>query len=232
MKKILLSASLLAMSLLAQAQDDYKPVQGDVTAEFTYGGLFNPSQLGLNGGGLRFRYFLADQLAARVGFNASSNSVTNNFLYTENNMQVIGGTEKITTSAFDLNLGVEKHFTGTERLSTYAGADLRVNLGGYKEVGENTDGNNYDKGTFYSSRTGSTGIGLRLVAGADYYFVKKVYLGGEFGWGFLANSTGKTKTSVETGGSSVEIVTPASNNAKSFEVSPSVVGSVRLGFRF
>lgn len=145
MKKVLLSASLIALSLFAaKAQDavEYKPVQGDVTTEFNYGGLFNASQLGLNNGGLRFRYFVADNLAGRLGLNISSSSTTDNFLDGDE----VGGTQKTSSSGIGINLGVGKHFSGTERLSTYAGADLRVQLNSNRVKNENTNGLSYSQG--------------------------------------------------------------------------------------
>jgi hypothetical protein len=232
MKKFILSASLLAMSFVAWAQDDFKPMQGDVTAEFSYGGLFNSSQLGLNSGGLRFRYFLADELAARIGFNVSSNSTTNNILNYSNNQVVVDGFAKESRSTVDLNLGAEKHLSGTDRLATYVGADLRVRFANEKMHWQNTEnGSTYRKDVEVTGKQGSTGFGLRVVGGAEYYFIEKVYLGGEFGWGFLASRKGDAKATYKNGVSTSTTV-PASNEAKEFNLSPSVIGSVRLGFRF
>ncbi|MBL7900410.1 MAG: hypothetical protein JNK73_00290 [Bacteroidia bacterium] len=48
-------------------------------------------------------------------------------------------------------------------------------------------------------KNGSTfGIGLRGFVGVEYFLFPKISLGGEFGWGFMLISTGKTKTTVES----------------------------------
>jgi hypothetical protein len=233
MKKIVLSASLVALSLFAKAQDatsEHKPVLGDVTTEFSYGGIFNNTQLGLANGQLKFRYFVADNLAARIGFNISSNSKTDHVLGNDDEV----GTSTESTSNVGFNLGVEKHFSGSERLSTYAGADLLLQLNSESQKLTDTDytGSNYVKGTSGKYKTGSTGLGLRLVTGADYYIVKKVYLGGELGWGFLYTIARDTKVNFKNGSTTIDEVSPAEEGARTFEVKPSVVGAIRLGFRF
>ncbi|HEX8546718.1 MAG TPA: hypothetical protein VF691_07120, partial [Cytophagaceae bacterium] len=103
MKKFIFAASLLATTFFsAKAQDasttttttstdGYKPVAGDVTAEFALSGgtgfipdLNLSDQPANNSAGgvapaLRFRYFLADDLALRVGLNIRSSRLTEKF---------------------------------------------------------------------------------------------------------------------------------------------------------
>lgn len=233
MKKIVLSASLVALSLFAKAQDatgEHKPVQGDVTTEFSYGGLFNNTQLGLNNGQLKFRYFVADNLAGRIGFNVSSSSQTDHVYGNDDEV----GSSRQSTNNVGFNLGLEKHFTGSDRLSTYAGADLLLQLNSEKQklTDTNFSGSSYLAGASGKGKSGSTGIGLRLVTGADYYIVKKVYIGGELGWGFLYTVARDTKFEYKSETTTVTDSFPAEEGARSFEVKPSVVGAIRLGFRF
>jgi len=248
MKKIIIAATMLATCFAVNAQEPsastapatkmYKPVAGNVLAEI---GLFsngimggNLNQLPVSTFGtpqLKFRYFLADQLAVRVGFNYTQNSSTKKFY----DPTGASGSDKNMSSVFGLNLGLEKHFTGTGRLSTYAGGDLSFQKVGVSEKWDNSaNGTTYTsgastkfKGTNNAGANSSTGFGLRGVAGADYYFVDKVYLGAEFGWGFMVSKD--SKSSVATSGA------PTVNNKSgggSFNLAPSLTAGLRLGFRF
>lgn len=240
MKKIFIAASMVLASFCANAQDEsFKPTAGDVTAEFSVNGLINNIQLGLNNGNLRFRYFLADQLAARVGLNITRES-EKELVQSGSNI----GEIKSSFGQIALNLGVEKHFSGTERLSTYAGADLLLSFTSVKEEGTDvTVAGGYQQGDSYELKgaivnsdltlpanfNAGTGIGLRVVAGADYYFVKKVYIGGELGWGFLATNIKDVEATVSTAGVSTSTTTEVGS---AFSLAPQVVGNIRVGFRF
>lgn len=236
MKKLIVAASMLAACFGAYAQD-YKPVAGDVTAEL---GLFSGDFVNLPNSGfgtpqLKFRYFLQDQMALRVGLNITKTTDTERIY--EGAPGTGEGFARTSNSLVGLNLGVEKHFAGTERLSTYAGADLMVQFTGASEKWENTaDGTNFAdgenttiKGTNADGNS-SFGIGARIIAGADYYFVEKVYLGGEFGWGFTAVKNGKVKSEVTSGGTTVSNETKSTGG--SFELAPNLTAGVRIGFRF
>jgi len=256
MKKIILAASMLAFYMGANAQDmgvtttttttttdrivlgkDYKPVQGDVLAEI---GLFGGDIVNLPASTfgtpqLKFRYFLQDKLALRVGFNLTQQSSTTKFY--EPAPGSGDGYARTMNSLFGINAGVEKHFAGTGRLSTYVGADASVQFTGAASKWENTtDGVTY---TADASRkvTGtnangnrSFGTGLRVITGADYYFVEKVYLGAEFGWGFMAVVDGKTKTETTVGGVTTTVETKSTGSE--FNLMPSLTAGVRIGYRF
>ncbi|MCU0416505.1 MAG: hypothetical protein MUE33_04890 [Cytophagaceae bacterium] len=239
MKKLVVAASMLAASFGAFAQD-YKPVAGNVTAELGLVGAIGNTSLTLPNSGfagtpnLRFRYFLQDKMAVRLGFNYSKFTETNKFYGASSSDE---GTQKINSSVFGLNLGIEKHLAGTNRLSTYAGADLLLRFAGASEKWEKYDGtgfnNDYErtlKGANSNGDNGSFGFGLRAVAGAEYYFVEKVYLGGEFGWGFTAIKNGKTSDEVTTAGTTT--TTETESNGGTFNLNPALSAGIRLGFRF
>ena len=245
MKKLTVVAALLAASFGAYAQD-YKPVAGNAVVELgLVGGLgttttvLSPSAFGTPQ--VKVRYFLADQLAARVGFNWSQSTTTNKFYGGPNGDDL--GTQKIKGSIFMLNLGIEKHFAGTERLSTYVGADLLFRMTGVSEKNENYSSGpipaagyaaNHSetfKGTNSAGTANSTtGFGLRAVTGADYYFIEKVYLGAEIGWGFIATSDKKASAEITDSGTTT--TTNFKSGGGSFDLAPAVSGTIRLGFRF
>jgi hypothetical protein len=224
----------------------YKPVHGTVTGEFGLsGGLLNTNvNLNNNAGLLRFRYFLNENVGLRIGFAVNSLSETDNFYGGTNNAQV--GTKNRASSGITFNLGIEKHFAGSDRLSTYAGVDLLISLNGASESWENFNGVGYAAGykreisNAVSAATGgglqvaNTGFGARVVAGADYYFVKNVYIGAEFGLGFVSTSTKDyTSTTMVTVGTNTTTTTvEVKSPSKAFEISPNIITGVRVGFQF
>jgi opacity protein-like surface antigen len=255
MKKIIIAVSMLAATFVANAQEPtlqptrlYKPVAGNVLAEigFLVGGVAaNPTSLQsspFSSGTtiipqLKFRYFLQDQIALRVGFNFTQNSNTTK-IYEAGGSGT--GFARDGYSLFGLNAGLEKHFTGTGRLSTYVGADVLFQKVSAASKWDNTaDGTTFSDGDTRKTRgfntatpavNSSFGFGLRAVAGADYYFVEKVYLGAEFGWGFIASKDGKTKDEKTVGGVTTTVETKSTGG--SFNLAPMITGGLRLGFIF
>jgi len=51
-------------------------------------------------------------------------------------------------------------------------------------------------------RTPSISIGARVFIGAEYFFLPKMSIGGEFGWGVAISSSGRTETTLESIGQS------------------------------
>lgn len=230
MKKVILGLVALTTITVANAQSEFKPNAGDVTTELGIsGGLWDTDfKLNDNTSNLRFRYFANEKMAFRLGLNVNSNNETEN---------VYGGTDdekkgtyKENATNFILNLGVEKHFEGTERLSPYVGGDLLFRTGNKKEEWNDatSNGNSYlEDNNGYRKGPGNIGFGLRGVVGADYYIAKRLYLGAEAGLGFLYGKEGKTKIK----NNDDEVVTIKSAGSE-FSLSPNVVTGVRIGFVF
>jgi len=248
MKKIIIAVSMLAATFVANAQEPslaptgkmYKPVAGNVLAElglFGATGFVNLPTSTFGTPQLKFRYFLQDQIAIRVGFNYTQNASTTRVY--EANSGSGKGYARDMSSIFGLNVGLEKHFSGTGRLSTYAGGDLSFQTVSAATRWENTaNGTAFSNGDTRKTRgfndagvNGSIGFGLRAIAGADYYFVEKVYLGAEFGWGFTASKDVKTKEDVTVGG----VTNPTIENKSvsgTFTLAPVLTAGVRIGFIF
>lgn len=246
-----------ASTATTTSTDGYKPVAGDVTAEVGLvpgDGLFPSIELSPSGalndedenatpsGLIRVRYFLGDQLALRVGLNLDR---TSNKIERPNETTtpstppatpVINTVERRRTSSTILNFGVEKHFSGTERLSTYIGADLLFASTGNKVTGENISSPNGDPtlGASFETKNNNaaSGFGLRAIGGADYYIAKKVYLGLEFGWGgFMFYKEKDSETTSKADAASVEQTTKVKGD-RATDLSAGVLGAFRLGFRF
>lgn len=238
MKRLFLVFGLAASTFAATAQTNeefksFKPFQGDVTTEVGLAGGLNNADFTLNEGAsglLRFRYFLKDKLALRAGFNLSSTSEKENIYGTGSND---GRKGTVTTSgtAFLLNVGIEKHFAGTARLSPYVGGDVMFGVAGQKEKMTNTDGNVYINNVSAETKgPGTIGFGVRGVVGADYYIAKHVYLGAEAGFGFMYGKEGKTTINTTAGGTSTSVTLESAGS--SFELNPSVITGIRIGFVF
>lgn len=225
-----------------------KPVAGNVLVELQVtpnilgGGVFNLNDpflqnlgAGLNTGGLttttgsaqdfdtdlaafapslKGRYFLSDATALRVqlGFLSASRTVKGE------NGAGDATNDKISRGGFNFALGIEKHFAGAERLSTYAGADILFGIAGAKsKFNDGTD--------TYTAKQSGVGFGLRAVTGFDYYFIPKVYLGAELGLGISYNSYGVIKAS----GPGLDNGVDKSSN---FTLTPFVIPAIRLGYNF
>lgn len=224
MKKMFLALALCASIATVKAQD-FKPKAGDVTTEFGLNGGINNTNFNFKDGALlRFRYFAKENLAYRVGFGAEIDQETNN-VYGPNDEK---GTFKRSNNSLNINLGVEKHFAGTERLSPYVGADILFGTG--KEVIKTKDvtlGGAYQANEKFERKgPGFIDLGLRGVIGADYYIAKRLFLGAEAGLGFTWTKEGKEK--VNNNGVSTDIKSAGS----SFELNPRVIGAIRIGFVF
>jgi len=207
MKKLLLVAGIALFGFNANAQEANKPVAGNVTTEIAVQGLINNMSFNIqdqafgNGAMFKARYFKTENLAYRALVFANIQSETT---------KATPDDLKENTFGLGVGFGVEKHFTGTDRLSPYVGVDGILGFDSSKA----TQGSNETKGpnTFR--------IGVRGVFGADYYVAKKLYLGVEGGLGLFYKSTGKTEVNGTT----------TSEGGSSFSFSPSLVGGVRVGF--
>jgi len=233
MKKVLLFLGMAIFGVAAQAQD-FKPVAGDVTTEFGLTGGINNTDFKLNDGAalLRFHYFNTEKVAYRLGFNVSTvNDKTNAYGTGADANQKGTFTQKATNVL--INLGIEKHFTGTDRLSPYVGGDILFGAGSRTETAENTinKGAAYAKDTFNEVKgPGYVSFGLRGVVGADYYIAKRMYLGVEAGLGLVYEKEGKTKIKSTTAG--VTTTTDHKSAGSTFNIKPSVITGVRIGFAF
>jgi hypothetical protein len=231
MKKVLLTAAAVMTFGLMSAQEEttsaYKPVKGTIATEVALVGGLNNANFDLNSGALKFRYFLKDDMALRLGLGLNSNKTETVDNSTPTNIETTIRKNSNTL----LNLGIEKHFAGSERLSTYAGADLLIGFNG-ASYEETSNGYSYEEDandTFGNNNNGNfagTSFGLGLFTGADYYITKKVFLGVEAGLNFMSEKA-KDNTITETGNQPVTVT-----GGKSGGFSTNVVGGVRIGFQF
>ena len=233
--------ALVLISATAVAQDaSFKPAKGDIAVEGTIQSIFGDN-FGIDAGsqgnqifGLRGRYFINDQLAGRatLGLNFNSNG----------NFNIDGNNGTLSNSTFGIALGIEKHFTGTKRLSPYVGGDLL-----FTTFSQNWEINNNPAApgtpavdpTDRVSATNifgnaSTTFGIQGVVGADYYVTERVFLGVEFGLQFLLTSFRNIEETLQNGQTRVNgAISPAPAPPKaegSNSFNTSYVTSLRFGF--
>lgn len=222
MKKLFI-ASAVALFGMVQAQEDYKPAAGDVTVDLgVSGGLGNttinlPNQSFGAGPMLKARYFTSDKFAYRATFTLGNSSNTDN--------SVTNVVTEDDNFGFGLGFGVEKHFTGTDRLSPYVGGDLMI---AYNSSNDKTTTSipSFPVNVVEVKGPNNFGFGVRGVFGADYYFAKRVFLGVEAGLGLMYQSEGDT-TLKATGSPDVTV-----DGGSNFNISTSVVTGVRIGYAF
>lgn len=160
MKKTLLSIGLLsAMAFTANAQDAATAASssselkaGNITVELNAsspfsGGGADPFTLSNENTMLRFRYFLSETMAFRLGFSIDRAGFNKTYgVKTENSSTAAGA---VSTTGEDNNInvksrmfqfsimpGIEKHVLVSERLSVYYGAYAEVTINSQKASAE------------------------------------------------------------------------------------------------
>ena len=104
MKKLTLSAALLAVAAMPMAAQDFSFSEGDITTEVQVNPFGNDYDM-FKISGLQGRYFFSDDTAIRLGLGLEVNS--NKTTPSEDNKDVWS---KGATGMFSINLGLEKHF--------------------------------------------------------------------------------------------------------------------------
>ncbi|GMT44435.1 MAG: hypothetical protein IEMM0006_0267 [bacterium] len=242
--KFIIVMALLVLSFsFAKAQDSlrikfysapvYKQVAGDKSFEvnFNPGGIFGSNQGGqfnLFNGGIKYRTFVTDKKAYRIGVNISYYNHVDIFQHRNPAYRLLELRNKFTSFSILLTPGFERHFAATKRLSPYVGAQA---LAGYsttvakREIQDNNEVYNVTN----KNNPGRVRVGVGIFAGIDYYFIKKMYLGIELGYGIEYDKYLNTKYTNEK--------FPDQNynhkNGHSIGVSPSLfTRNLRLGWTF
>src|SRR5690606_4452298 len=124
MKKLFLVGALALFG--AVSAQEFKPAAGDITVDLgVAGGLgnttINLADQGFGTGAMfKARYFKTDKIAYRGTLSLSNNSQTTHTATSKDQADNYG---------FGLGFGMERHFTGTERLSPYVGGDVLLSYG-------------------------------------------------------------------------------------------------------
>lgn len=247
-KPILILASIFAsIGCFAQttkvdSAKSLKPGAKSLTTELNVN-PFN-GQLSLNNSlnQIKFRYFTSPTVALRLGFNYSRIDSTLNASNPYGVNTYFSNDEK-KSSTFGFNLGIEKHFTGTKRLSPYIGADLSITD---KSAGENISNNQMTTTvtnawyyTYYNNnnsvitqiqQNAYTRYGLNLFAGFDFYIAQHFFFGYEFNYS-INKTNWKEVTITSTPPANGSASSGSTKNTTS-TLGPSLINGIRLGYSF
>lgn len=233
-------AVAVSQDSLKRLHDVLKPSARNVTMELN----INPfrGDLSLNNAlnQIKLRYFTSDNFAIRLGFNVDVKkkdaTVTNPY---GTNPFISDESKKYT--GVGVNIGVEKHFPGTRRLSPYIAAEFSfankfstytLNDGTVKTKIEGA----WRSTTFVNNgfvygyeERGYIKYGIGLLAGFDFYIAKNFFVGYEAAFQF--SNIEYTDIDITTTGSSFP---PDSPDTKETEVSvgPSLLNGIRIGYVF
>ncbi len=208
-----------------EVKSNYRPVGGDLTLEVQFE-PFGEDPISING--IRGRVFTSQRTAWRInvfiGYD-SDTEITQQEVSDANLREL-----KDRTNTFSLNLrpGYEWHLKGTDRLSPYLGVevDFAWQTSRFRTEAQNGMEVNYTK---FINDNGFIRFGLNAIAGFDYYFSKKIYLGTEMGYG--ASATRLLDRRVESDLPGFEEPDPE-NRGGSFDLGPNVNVDIRLGYVF
>ena len=241
MKKL----SLLVLFLMGGTTFLFAQNKPDMGAYFVVGlqgGLnslnFSQGDSAANVGGMvGFRYKMSNGITGRLGLNLSMRN--------QEYGSTFNGVENLTTmkgTNFGIMLGAHKSFEGTDNLETYIGADLSVaTVGGGEtivrsEVVDTTDTGGEIGDFTETTTTHAKGIefGLTPFVGFQYFFVPKLAIGGEFGYGVFISGIkdGETVREDSFGGTTTTTTLESGVNNKSTGLAGRGTGRVILTVYF
>lgn len=216
------SGSFLSRSQSTGNGGDIKAAGGDVTLEANVNILGNNVTLSNSLNQVRVRYFLGEDLAARLGAHLSFNT------------NIPAPDTKTRAIEFSIAPGLEKHFAGTNRLSPYLGAELVLGLRSAHSEFDGTGSSGVEvKGSFGPTDNTNRGfflVGLGAVGGFDFYVAKHLYVGYELSMELSNRSYSEIET-VTTDGAGVQ-TTSKNEGSSAFSFGPNVRNGIRVGFVF
>lgn len=177
--------TLFTIASIFQFAIAQKADKGNKTIEATLNFQTGNAPINLTISEIRMRYFIKQDIAlrTRLAFNFNQNT---DYSYDFMNPTKPPFTINQQSNDFKLILGVEKHLSGTEKLSPYFGAEAGMGISNMSKDGTNTlDGTTYsENGKMSLINSGGFSVYGGLLFGADYYFLPSIYLGAEIGYGF------------------------------------------------
>jgi len=164
---------------MASAQD-VRNKEGDLGLLFTLNGLGNLTA-GEYNGGAGAQWYLANDLALRLGLGFASSSVGNN------------ADPETTTSGMAVNIapGIRLNLANNSNVIGYVGGQVMLGIGSSKS--ETAGSNN-------TTESSTMGVGVGAFLGAEWFPWKNVSIGVEYGLGFMTSSSTNKNAGTETDG--------------------------------
>ncbi len=246
---------------------EFKPEAGDISVDFTGNNIFKLMDWGQNefemsdeaqgfGGGMRLRFFVSPGFATRVNLTTEMTSLSEYPIPSDplnglDKHDGARGSHEQTIQYYSVSLGAEKHFEGTNRLDTYAGAELMFSYTSQEERFNNIDANGAFVEGYRASSTGGfiskesvdltdkdairhaagIGVGARAFVGADFYVFPKIYLGVELGVACTQKWVQDYKLNLIDPTSGTNSQRTVGDRGDIFNISQDINGQFRLGFR-
>lgn len=235
MKKSFLSiASIAIFGLTALAQ---KPADSPFSLE----GVMNYS----SGSGfdwqaptIRARYFVNDNIAGRLQIGLGDGlgtAMSESYSFYENaDGTGAVGTQDISRSAWNAQIGGEYHLSGTDKMSPYFSLGVNFGGGSYAENWSQFDGTAYAQGIDADVTGDFSSLGLAIGAGMDYYIRESIYIGLELGINYTSMTYGDVTTSVSVtaAGTTTSTTSVAPGYSESYLSTGAGNAALRLGWRF
>lgn len=229
MKKlaILVGAIVLTSSAFAQRPTDSNPFSLE-------GGLsLNSLSNTFSAPAIKFRYFASENIAGRLGIQYNSSKTLDNYYGNGTdgfpNADSLG-TEENKSSMTWISIGGSYHFSQLEKLSPYVALDIMIGMGSTNTEWADFDGTDYVDGVSASISNKTSGLGVGIGAGFDYYFAENVFLGAELGMTYMSSKDKGGESTFTTGSTSTTITNHPTGNSSSFGNSANA--TLRLGWRF
>ena len=225
MKKLVLLAGVVCFSSALMAQKPSSDVKYSLEGNINY-----DAGISWTAPSIRARYFVNDNIAARVQLGIGSSS--DKTLVYENSDGTGGtGSYKDAESSIAIELGAEYHLMGTDKMSPYFMAGLSFGSQSRSGSSENSDGYDYFSGYSTEYKYSGSSFGLGIGAGMDYYLAENMYIGLELGWGWTRISDGGGSASYTYDGTTNSDVTPAGGSTSGMGTG-SANTAFRIGWRF
>lgn len=258
MKKIVFTLALvIGAGLIVQAQDTadnngpFRPVGGDKNLEVQFAPLGGTP---ISIPGIKFRSFSGNNTAFRLGIFVgymNESTITQEEQFNDDDEQTgLELSDRSNSFSVAIQPGYEWHMTGTDRLSPYVGGFVNIGYTSETDIMEtehplgDVPGTPINEQLYQgdvTTKTGQLNLGLNLVAGFDYYFAQRLYIGTEIGFGFSMDNdlsstttTNDTQLNTDTGiwEENSEEVDSVVGNQKGFQIGPNVIGQIRVGWLF
>lgn len=199
------------------------------------------------------KMFVDENTAYRAQVRLMTGSTKMGSVYGGMNGDSLTNTVKYSGSAVVLGAGIEKR-RGHNRLQGYYGGEVLITLGGTNptetyEYAVTADTASFNAGVLVNeygmqslSRTDSRkygatfGLGVRGFIGAEYFFLPKISIAAEYGWGLSFSTTGASETvttTVDYATDKSEQTTVVGAKSSSFGIdTDNLGGTIRLMFHF
>jgi hypothetical protein len=217
----------------ATSKVQFKPKKGSFCLEVQFKPLgdiviqSNPNSIGLGSAGITAKCFASKKSELRIDLLFGHSKDKEKTPVPPDNSE---GKEKITTNtstAFGLNLGFNRHFNGTERISPYIGFLLGFSM---SDSTIKIDNYNFTADDYSKTITRTWGLNVIAASGFNWYIVNGLYLGAEVGLGLSFNTP--LKEVIEETIDGVRTTTTTNPTTSTVGINFFAAPAIRLGWKF